>query len=360
MAKAAKPATVISGIERADLWAAALDALASRPDAPDQLQALLHLSPSNLLDLVTERLAAAGRTAVVAQAVADAFADPLAHLEVAIWLWKGPATPPANTPGKVELLARLLKAMLDLQHDWDATQARRKAVFQDLRAAFGASDYAAFRLAVSQMSEAVAETIKRQIERVASALADSARENMLGILKESFFNLFAMREKLDPWADPNIVWTTQAAMDRRQSELKEVVDIKMLENARAIGAAAAHGDLSENSEWKFALEERDMLRARVAKMQEELSKAHALHKDSIPTNSVGVGSVVTLRNQATSTEVRLTFLGPWDSDLSKGILSYQTPIAQELMGRLVGNVVHLTLDGQEGDFVVAGIAAAEV
>lgn len=358
LAKAAKPAEAVAGVERADLWPVALDAMAQRPDAASQLETLLHLTPANLLDEVTARLAACGKSGVVEQAVAEAYAEPLAHMELALWLWKGPATPPVNTPGKVELCSRMLKAMLDLQHDWDATPAHRKAVFQDLRAAFTASDFAAFRLAVSQMSEPVAETIKRQIERCAAALAESAREGMLAIMRENFYNLFVTRERIEAWADPNIIWTSQESLSRREAELKNVEDVKMLENARAIGAAAAHGDLSENSEWKFALEERDMLRARVAKMQDELSRAHVLHPENVPTEMVGVGSKVSLKNVTSGTEIELTFLGPWDADLQKKILSYQTPIAQQLMGHPIGDVVHLTLDGEEGDFRIERLEVA--
>ena len=358
LAKTAKPAQAVAGVERGDLWPAALDAMTQRPDAAAQLEALLHLTPANLLDEVTARLSACGKSGVVEQAVAEAFAEPLAHLELALWLWKGPANPPANTPGKVEMCSRMLKAMLDLQHDWDASPAQRKAVFQNLRAAFSASDFAAFRLAVSQMSEPVAETIKRQIERCAAALAESAREGMLGILRENFYNLFATRERLEAWADPNIIWTSQDSLTRREAELKLVEDVKMLENARAIGAAAAHGDLSENSEWKFALEERDMLRARVAKMQDELSRAHVLHRENVPTEIVGVGSKVSLKNVASGTEIELTFLGPWDADLQKKILSYQTPIAQQLMGHAIGDVIHLTLEGEEGDFRIERLEVA--
>jgi transcription elongation factor GreA len=358
LAKTTKPAQALAGVERGDLWPPALDAMTQRPDAASQLEVLLHLAPANLLDEVTARLSACGKPGVVEQVVAEAYAEPLAHLEMALWLWKGPANPPVNTPGKVEMLSRMLKAMLDLQHDWDASPAHRKAVFQDLRAAFCASDFAAVRVAVSQMSEPVAETIKRQIERCAAALAESAREGMLVIMRESFYNLFVTRERLEAWADPNIIWTSQDSLTRREAELKMVEDVKMLENARAIGAAAAHGDLSENSEWKFALEERDMLRARVAKMQDELSRAHVLHRENVPTEIVGVGSKVSLKNVTSGTEIELTFLGPWDADLQKKILSYQTPIAQQLMGHPIGDVIHLTLDGEEGDYRIERLEVA--
>jgi len=44
-------------------------------------------------------------------------------------------------------------------------------------------------------------------------------------------------------------------------------------------------------------------------------------------------------------------------DLQKGIVNYQTPIAQQLMGHIVGDVLPLTLDGQEGQYVVEKIEA---
>lgn len=358
LAKIQNPASAIAELDQAALYEKALNALSARPDYADQLQALLPLTPAESLDQVAERLGAIGRTSAIEQAVAAAFAEPLNNLELSLWLWKGPAQRPANMPGKTELLSRLLKAMVDLEHDWDSSAARRKAVFARIRWAITASDFASVRQAVSEMSEPVAETIKRQVDRAGTALADSAREGIMAILKENFYQLFAVREKAESWADENIIWASEEAFARRQAELKELVDVKMLENARAIGAAAAHGDLKENSEWKFALEERDMLRARAANMQDELAKARILHPDNVPTDTVGVGSKVTMRRASDSKEVQLSFLGPWDCDLQKRIMNYQTPIAQELMGHAIGDSIHLKLDGEEGDYVIVKLEPA--
>ena len=323
MAKLDKPAQAIAELGDESLWPDALNALTARLDARAHLTKLMLLAPAGQLDGVAKRLRDAGGTEDIDQAVDAAWDQPLEHVELALWLWKGPAQPIASAPGKIELISRILKNMVDMEHDWSVKPAHRKAVFARLRSGLSAAGFASFRTAAGQMSEAVAETVKRLVERASTALAESATDEMLSILKENFFNIFVQREKLAPWADPSVVWTSEAALRRRESELKELVEVKMLENAKAIGAAAAHGDLSENSEWKFAIEERDMLRARVAKMQDELSLARAIEPQGVAADHIGVGCRVTLQRVGGKAVIELAFLGPWESDLENRVYSYQ-------------------------------------
>lgn len=355
LADTPNPVTAVAALENADLWPAALDAMAQRPDGADQLQSLLPLTPSNLLDDVTQRLAATGRPDAVARAVAVALSDPLANLDVYLWVWKGPATPPSNVPTKVELLGKLLKTVQEL--DRQDASPRRKEFYQRIRAALGSADFASFRQVAQEMDEHVAATIKRQVER-SDGLAEAVREGMLDIMKDKFPSLFFQREQIPPWLDESTVWTTEKALHRREAEYKELTDVKMLANAKAIGAAAEHGDLSENSEWKFALEERDMLKARALKMQDELSRARVLQKENVPADFVGVGSRVFLKRITDGKELTLTFLGPWEIDLENNVYSYLTRLAQDLMGKPVGMTIELKIEGAEGEYRVEKVENA--
>ncbi|RPI61272.1 MAG: transcription elongation factor GreAB, partial [Planctomycetaceae bacterium] len=164
-----------------------------------------------------------------------------------------------------------------------------------------------------------------------------------------------VKARIDPWKDETVIYTTEKALDKRQAELKELIEIKMFENARAIGVAAAHGDLSENSEWKFAIEERDMLRVRAAKMQDEISRARVITAESIAEDSVGIGSKVILKKVSDGSELKLTFLGPWDSDLTQNIFSYQTQLAQDLMGSMIGDTVSVRLGDNEAEYTIQRI-----
>jgi transcription elongation GreA/GreB family factor len=357
LAGAEEPAELLSEVEDESLWEAGLEALSATPAAEAHLRGLLYRVPAWRLDEVVSRLPGGPADEGVVQAASDALSDPLKNLELFLWLWQRPQRPPANVPPRVELLSRLLKALGDLGRMWNLEGPRRKGMWQRVRSALSAADYAPFKAAADEMDEHVAATIKRQVERM-EGLAQSVRENMLQVLRERHPNLFYTREKVNPWEEEGTLWTTEAALHRREVEYKDLTDIKIPANARAIGAAAAHGDLSENSEWKFALEERDMLAARAMKMQEEISQARVIHPQDVPTETVGVGSRVRLTRLPDGEEFSLAFLGPWDGDPEKGIYSYQTNMAQELMGKGVGDEAVLKIGGEENTYRIERITSA--
>jgi len=356
LASAAHPDQVVAQIDDASLLPAALDALAARPDAAAQLEALLYLAPASELDEVAQRSTIADGGEGLTRATAAALADPRKHLELFLWLWKGPAKPPPNLPGKVELLGRLLTSLQDMENDWEAPSAKRKAFHQRIRNAISAADYASFRQAAAEMNEGVAATVKRALERT-EGLAEAVQAETMNILRERFFNLF-VKTRIEPWLDDNALWTTEKSLHRRQDELKELTEVKMLANSRAIGAAAARGDLSENAEWKFAVEERNLLQARAAKIQEELAKARVIRPENMPANSVGIGSKVLLRRMSDGQEIELGFLGPWDSDPENRVYAYQTPLALDLMGKRLGEVLRLKIDGREDEYCIEKLSPA--
>lgn len=336
----------LARLDDASLWEPALDALARRDDAQADLQALLYLASADQLDAVVAHLKAAGGESAVHDAADRAIAEPADNLELCLWLWQAPPGTIPDQPPKLELLSRLLKALQDIEHNWEMPQANKKASQRRIRATLASRDYASYRQAVSEMSEAVAGIMKGRIER-AEGLAETVHDEMMTVLKEKYFSLFA-KARVQPWLDETALWTTEPALHRRQDELKELTEVKMLANAKAIGAAAELGDLSENSEFKYALEQRDILRGQAAKMMDELAKARVIRRENVPHDSVGVGSKVTLRRLDDQQEVEMSFLGPWDSDLAARVYSYQTPLAQSMMGKRVGDEVTLKIDGGEG------------
>ena len=134
--------------------------------------------------------------------------------------------------------------------------------------------------------------------------------------------------------------------------------IALQENARAIGAAAEHGDLSENSEYKFALEERDLLQARLAQMNDEMSKAKILDPNDVPSEYVGIGSRATFEKVEDGTAMEMSFVGPWDSDLDKGWYNYRAPLAQSIMGAKVGDTIDFDHADYQGEFKLVSLGNA--
>ena len=95
--------------------------------------------------------------------------------------------------------------------------------------------------------------------------------------------------------------------------------MKMPENARRIGEAASHGDLSENSEYKFALEERDLLRARVAAHQRRaVAGPHAQPSRRAARITWGSGCARDAAARCRGGAERvMTFLGPFETDVEQ-------------------------------------------
>ncbi len=354
-ADADDPAAVVAELPDESLWPEALAALEQREDAARHLAALLPHAPAGQLDELTARCAAAGCGEAVDEFVTTASLAPTDNLDAWVWLWKGPASPPAAMPKRAELLSRMLNALQEIQREWDFDKDRRKEIYQTVRNALSASDYAGFRETMDEMDEGVAGPIKRLVERC-DGLAEAVRGDLLEMLREEFYGLF-VEKKVDPWLDETTIYTTEAALERYRAELQELVDVKMLENSRAIGAAAEHGDLSENSEWKFAIEEQKMLQARAAKMQEEIAMARGINPDQVDTDRVAIGAQVTLKRDDGQVRV-LSFLGPWDSDPHNGVYSYQTRLGKSLMGLHIGDAAVLSFEGEDRKYTVESIASA--
>ena len=61
------------------------------------------------------------------------------------------------------------------------------------------------------------------------------------------------------------------------------------------------------------------------------------------TSKVSLGTKVTLK-EGSGEKLVYTILGAWDSDLSKGIISYQTAVARALLNHTVGERIELFTD----------------
>ena len=358
LAATADAVKVVSALEDDSLWLAAMTAMSELPDGPDLLERLLMVAPVRQLDALAELLRKAGRQQALANAASKALADPLGNLELILWLWSCPAEAVPGGATKLEILSKLLKTLHDLDIDIHlAESSDRKELQRRIRTAIGARDMAGFRQVVSLMDEAMASIIKSRIERT-GGLAESLREDMMQILKESFYGLFA-RKRVEPWLDETMLYTTLAGLRLQEAELKNLIENQIPANSRAIGEAASLGDLSENSEWKYAIEERTKLQGRQAKIQDDLTKAHVMHPEEVSIDMVNIGTKVTLRRTSSAGTIDVSILGPWDTDLPRRRYSYQTAMAQSLLGKAVGETATLRLEGDETQYEIVNIEVAE-
>ena len=145
-----------------------------------------------------------------------------------------------------------------------------------------------------------------------------------------------------PFWEGSSIWTTRAGLKAHEAELRELRDVKIPENAEAIGRAASYGDLSENSEWEAAIEEQRNLTTKAMELETQVRDAQLLEEAALPANTVSPGTRVRYREIPTSEEKEVSILGPWEAD-GVEIISYRSPIAEGMLGKHPGDVATLTL-----------------
>ncbi|NJL19230.1 MAG: hypothetical protein HC901_02775 [Bdellovibrionaceae bacterium] len=136
------------------------------------------------------------------------------------------------------------------------------------------------------------------------------------------------------------------SLQRRREELEELVTKKIPQNSKDIAVARSYGDLRENAEFKAAKEMQSVLMRRKGELELMLSHAQGTDFREVDASRVGAGTVVELEPVGTDgAPLRYTILGAWDSQPEEGIISYQTVVAQALIGHEVGEELDLALDG---------------
>lgn len=148
---------------------------------------------------------------------------------------------------------------------------------------------------------------------------------------------------------------SQESFNAAKEEYEELISKKIPENKEAIAVAREHGDLKENSEYKMARQDQDMLLARKNELEVDLSRARVTDFSEATTENVGIGSIVDLKEGSTGKTRRYSILGAWDSDPDNDILSYKTPLAQALLGKESGAAVITKIGGSEEEWTVLSI-----
>jgi transcription elongation GreA/GreB family factor len=138
------------------------------------------------------------------------------------------------------------------------------------------------------------------------------------------------------------IYVTREGLARHREAYRKLVEEKIPENSRAIGVAASHGDISENSEWEAAMEEQRTLTARATAIDEDLRKAVLIEDQHIPDGIVAPGTRVRILDLSDNTEQTFRLLGPWDA-VEDDILNYRAPLGQALLGKQVGDTASIEI-----------------
>lgn len=212
---------------------------------------------------------------------------------------------------------------------------------------------------VAYATTVLSDTNAENIFNIVSAckgLEDWFKVSVENIIRERFPDLFEEPGLVK--LDESKIYVTEEGYEKKKKEFDHLMNVEFAENARDLGEAISKGDLRENAEYKAAREKQAMLVEKAERMKAELQKVVLMDIRSINTETVSPGTKVTIKHHG-KTELEIyTILGPWDVDIEKGIISYQSPIGKGLLNRTVGETVTIKLPEGESVYEIIKIEKA--
>jgi transcription elongation factor GreB len=141
-----------------------------------------------------------------------------------------------------------------------------------------------------------------------------------------------------PRSSPYITPEGARRLDR---ELKDLWRNQRPEVVRALGAAAAEGDRSENAEYIYRKKQLGEIDRRIRYLSKRLDEIKVI--DRLPGNTDQVRFGAWVKIQGSSGEHLYRIVGADETNARKGWISVDSPVARALLGKSVGDVVTVEL-----------------
>ena len=145
-----------------------------------------------------------------------------------------------------------------------------------------------------------------------------------------------MMEKI-PFTPQGLETIKQELAHLKASERQDVI--------RAIAEAREHGDLSENAEYHAAREKQSFIEGRISELEDVTSRAEVVDAAKLTGDKVTFGTTVRLADEDTDEESTYQIVGPYEADISIGLVSTSSPIARGLIGKTVGDSAEVQTPG---------------
>ncbi|CAM4031900.1 transcription elongation factor GreA [Paenibacillus alkaliterrae] len=134
---------------------------------------------------------------------------------------------------------------------------------------------------------------------------------------------------------------TKEGLAQLEAELDELKYVKRKELAARIKLAISYGDLKENSEYHSAKEDQAFMETRILILDKMLKKARVVDAKSLDLSKAGIGSVVVLNDIEFAEKIEYKIVGTEEADVNENKISYESPLGKELIGKSVGDIIHV-------------------
>ena len=153
---------------------------------------------------------------------------------------------------------------------------------------------------------------------------------------------------------------TNIGYEKITSELEFLKSKERPETVIELDEARQLGDLKENAEYHAAKEKLALIDSQVAELGAIISKAVIIDPSTLPHTKVSFGSTVELVDVDTDEEFKYAIVGGVEANVDKGLISFNSPLAKQLLGKEEGDEIRASLPGGVKTFEVLSVKYEEL
>ena len=153
---------------------------------------------------------------------------------------------------------------------------------------------------------------------------------------------------------------TAYGYEKLSFELNDLKNRELPEIVKEIEVALEHGDLKENAEYHAAKEKQRLVDLRLVELADVLGFAQIVDPSVLEHARVSFGSTVVLCDMDTDSEITYTIVGGCESNPEQGLISFNSPLAKQLLGKEEGDEFKAKLPGGVKEFEVLEVKYQEI
>ena len=149
---------------------------------------------------------------------------------------------------------------------------------------------------------------------------------------------------------------TKEGFTKLQEELERLKRVDRAQAIQALNEAAAHGDLTDNADYRVAKERRDYVDSRIKELDDKLARARVIEAKDLTTDRVVFGCTVLLGDVESDRQVKYKIVGADEADIRNGRISVNSPVAKALIGHGVGEMVQVVVPSGKKEYEILKIS----
>ena len=159
-----------------------------------------------------------------------------------------------------------------------------------------------------------------------------------------------------PPAEKSTALITREGHDRLKAELDELWRVKRPEVVKALAAAAAEGDRSENAEYTYRKNQLGEIDRRVRYLGHRLPALRVV--DTAPSDPLAIyfGATVEIEEIASGASRRYRIVGPDETDAKRGWISIDSPLARAMLKKRRDDELQAQLPGGVERFTITDVS----